>query len=90
MSIEITSPCPEERIAAEGIRDWPIWSCDVSSFPWTYNEQEICLLLEGDVIVTSESGEPVRFGAGDRVVFPAGLRCVWDVRQPVRKHYRFG
>ena len=44
MSIEITSPCPEERIAAEGIRDWPIWSCEVSSFPWTYSEQEICLL----------------------------------------------
>ena len=90
MQIEVTSPCPEERIAAERIRDWPVWSCEVSSFPWSYSERETCLLLEGEVMVTPDGGEPVCFGAGDRVVFPAGLRCVWDVRQPVRKHYRFG
>tara|TARA_B100001057_G_C22186441_1_gene695296 strand:+ start:327 stop:518 length:192 start_codon:yes stop_codon:yes gene_type:complete len=62
MSIEVISPCPEERIAAEGIRNWPIWSCDVSSLPWTYSQRESCLLLEGDVIVTPESGKPVRLG----------------------------
>ena len=90
MQIEVTSSCPEERIAAEGIRDWPVWSCEVSSFPWSYSERETCLLLEGEVMVTPDGGEPVCFGAGDRVVFPAGLRCVWDVRQSVRKHYRFG
>ena len=90
MQIEVTSSCSEERIAAEGIRDWPVWSCEVSSFPWSYSERETCLLLEGEVMVTPDGGEPVCFGAGDRVVFPAGLRCVWDVRQPVRKHYRFG
>ena len=90
MQIEVTSSCPEERIAAEGIRDWPVWSCEVSSFPWSYSERETCLLLEGEVMVTPDGGEPVCFGAGDRVVFSAGLRCVWDVRQPVRKHYRFG
>lgn len=28
-------------------------------------------------------------GRGDLVIFPAGMRCVWDVRVPVRKHYRF-
>jgi len=36
------------------------------------------------------SGEPVRFGAGDLVVFDAGLSCTWEVHAPVRKHYRFG
>ena len=90
MQIEVTSPCPEERIAAEGIRDWPVWSCEVSSFPWSYSERETCLLLDGEVMVTPDGGEPVCFGAGDRVVFPEGLRFVWDVRRPVRKHYRFG
>jgi uncharacterized cupin superfamily protein len=35
-------------------------------------------------------GEPVRFGAGDLVVFAAGLSCTWEVHAPVRKHYRFG
>ena len=73
-----------------GVAQWPIWSCEISSFPWTYDEQETCLLLEGDVTVTPDGGEPVRFGAGDLVTFAAGLSCHWDVHQPVRKHYRFG
>ena len=90
MAIEVTSPCPEDVIASEGMRQWPVWACEVSTFPWSYDKKEACLLLEGDVVVTPEGGQPVRFGAGDRVVFAAGLNCVWEVREPVRKHYRFG
>ncbi len=90
MEIAITSPCPESTIAEQGIRDWPVWTCPVSTFDWTYGEQEICLLLEGEVTVTPQEGKPVRFGAGDLVTFPAGLRCTWEVHAPVRKHYRFG
>jgi uncharacterized cupin superfamily protein len=73
-----------------GVADWPIWSCGVSCFPWTYDERETCLLLEGDVTVTPDGGAPVRFGAGDLVTFAAGLSCSWDVHVAVRKHYRFG
>ena len=40
--------------------------------------------------LTPEQGEPVRFGAGDLVEFPAGMSCTWEVHQPVRKHYQFG
>jgi len=32
----------------------------------------------------------VRIGTGDLVTFPKGLSCQWEVRSPVRKHYRFG
>jgi uncharacterized cupin superfamily protein len=46
--------------------------------------------LEGDVSVTPEGSEPVRFGTGDLVVFAAWLSCTWEVHAPVRKHYRFG
>jgi len=31
----------------------------------------------------------VKFGAGDLVIFPAGMKCRWDVHQAVSKHYRF-
>ena len=40
--------------------------------------------------VAPEGGTPVRFGAGDLVVFPAGMDCRWDAQKAVRKHYRFG
>ncbi|CAK6691190.1 hypothetical protein MNNICLKF_00971 [Synechococcus sp. CBW1107] len=62
----------------------------MSTFPWRYDERETCLLLEGNVMVTPDRGEPVRLGVGDLVVLAAGLRCNWDVQAPVRKHYRFG
>ena len=88
--IQVTSPCPEQLISELGIRQWPIWSCEASSFPWEYEERERCLILEGDVTVTPEQGEPVRFGAGDLVEFSATLRCTWEVHQAVRKHYCFG
>ncbi|WP_370594435.1 cupin domain-containing protein [Synechococcus sp. CBW1108] len=31
----------------------------MSTLTWTYDEQEICLVLEGDVTVTPDGGEPV-------------------------------
>jgi uncharacterized cupin superfamily protein len=79
-----------DQLEQLGAQAWPIWSCGVSCFPWTYEEQEPRLLLDGDVTVTPDGGAPVRLGAGDLVVFEAGLSCIWDVHAPVRKHYRFG
>ena len=54
MSILVTSPCPEDIVKELGIKNWPIWACDVSSFEWTYDEKETCFLLEGEVTVTPE------------------------------------
>ena len=90
MSISVTSPCPESTVNELGITNWPIWTCEESSFDWTYNDKEPCLLLEGEVTVTPEEGDPVKFGAGDLVVFPAGMDCRWDVHKAVRKHYQLG
>ena len=73
LTISVISPCPESTAEELGIKNWPIWTCDASSFDWTYDDKEICLLLEGEVTVTPDGGEPVKFGEGDLVVFPAGM-----------------
>jgi hypothetical protein len=78
------------KLDVMGIFDWPVWEKDVSTFPWTYTQQETCYFLAGEVVVTPEGGEPVTLRKGDLVVFPAGLRCTWEIRAPVRKHYQFG
>lgn len=78
------------QLDALGVTAWGIWTKEVSNFPWTYDEQEMCYFLEGDVVVTPDGGQPVRIGQGDLVTFPAGMSCTWDIRVPVRKHYRFG
>ncbi|NEP33361.1 cupin domain-containing protein [Moorena sp. SIO3B2] len=73
-----------------GVSDWPIWTKEVSEFPWTYDEQETCYLLEGEVVVTPDGGEPVQIAKGDLVTFPAGMSCTWKIISNVRKHYQFG
>ena len=90
MAISVISPCPESIVEELGIRNWPIWTCEASSFDWTYDDQETCWFLEGEVTVTPESGESVNLGLGDLVVFPAGMDCRWDIHKAVRKHYRVG
>jgi uncharacterized cupin superfamily protein len=80
----------EEKIKSLGIRSWPIWEKETSEFPWEYDLKETCYILDGDVIVTPEGGNPVRFGKGDLVIFSEGLKCTWKVLNPVRKHYKFG
>ncbi len=78
------------QLQSLGATSWSTWGCGVSTYPWTYDERETCLMLEGDVTVTPDGGEPVRFGAGDLVVFDARFSCTWNVHAPVRKHDRFG
>lgn len=82
------NPGPE-RLQELGVSTWPIWTKEASEFPWTYDSQETCYILEGEVIVTPDGGEPVAMGKGDLVTFPAGMSCTWKIRREVRKHYRF-
>ena len=86
--IEVTRPT-DEQLEEMGVKSWPIWSCEVSKFDWQYDQPETCYILEGQVTVTA-GDQQVSIGPGDLVVFPAGLKCVWDVTQPVRKHYKLG
>ncbi len=52
-------------------------------FDREYDTGETCHLLKGQVRVVTGEGDAV-------VTFPAGLRCTWEGRSPVRKLYRFG
>lgn len=88
MKIEIRKPRMEE-IEKEGIMSWPIWEKEISRFDWQYDQTEECYLLEGKVVVETDDGEKVRFGKGDFVRFPKGLSCIWDIKEPVKKHYTF-
>ena len=87
MKIEIT-PMTMEQAEEKGITSWSIWTCEISEFDWEYTENESCYLLEGEAEVTT-NGETVKFGKGDFVKFPKGLRCHWKVTQAVKKKYQF-
>ena len=88
MKIEIRKPKMED-IEKEGIMSWPIWEKEISRFDWHYDETEECYLLEGKAVVETDAGEKFQFGKGDFVTFPKGLSCVWEIKEPVKKHYNF-
>ncbi len=91
MEISVERSPSKERLEELGVLSWPIWAKEVSSFPWSYDVQETCYLLEGQVRVEpAGGGEAVELGAGDLVVFHEGLECTWIISEPVRKHYTFG
>lgn len=88
MKIQVQKPSKED-LEGRGVTSWPTWEKEVSRFDWYYDSIEECYLLEGKVVVETKDGEKVEFGKGDFVTFPKGLSCVWDIKEPVRKHYNF-
>jgi len=79
----------EEKLKSLGIENWSPWSCDISRFDWQYPDDETAYIFEGHVIVETASGK-TEIQAGDLVFFPEGLKCVWDVKKPIRKVFKFG
>jgi len=78
----------DNQIEEFGIRQWPIWEKEISRFSYVYEEEELCYFLEGIVVVETEQGSTT-IKKGDYITFPKGLSCVWDIKEPVRKHYLF-
>ena len=37
----VTSNPDPAQLQSLGLTSWPIWGCEISAFPWTYDEQEI-------------------------------------------------
>jgi len=86
MNIIVRKPTEDEKAK---MLSQPTWGCGVSKFDWHYDSEETALIIEGEVAVTYDGGS-VLIQAGDYVVFPEGLSCVWDVTKPINKHYLFG
>lgn len=88
MKSVIIEKLSNNEIARRGIKQWPIWEKEASEFDWYYDSEEECLFLEGDVDVKTPEGV-FNIKTGDFVTFKQGLKCVWVVKKPVRKHYFF-
>lgn len=78
----------QEQYEVLNLIDWPVWEKEVSRFSSSYDKTEECYFFEGLVTIEFNGGfldiEPTDF-----VVFPKGLKCVWDIKKSIKKHYRF-
>ena len=78
----------QSRLGNLGVTKWSTWQKEVSTFDWTFHEQEIAYILDGECVITPTGGAPVSFGKGDLVTFPAGTKASWQVIKPLHKHYQ--
>ena len=85
--IKIEKP-DKEKLDLLGVDNWNPWECDVSSFDWSYDTDEVCYILDGKVKIKTPE-EEVEINKGDLVTFPKGLKCTWNVLQKIKKVYTF-
>jgi uncharacterized protein len=63
-----------------------VWHCTPGVFMLS-SPGETITLIDGDVTITPEGGEPVNVRAGEIAYIPEGTRAKWDVRETVRKGF---
>ena len=64
-----------------------IWECTPGKVQIDYTEWEFCHFIEGEAILTHESGKSWRLKKGDGFIIPPGFKGTWETVKPVRKHY---
>ena len=87
-NIKVEKNPAQSRLDVLNVTKWPTWQKEISVFPWTFHEQEIAYILEGECVITPTNGTSVTFGKGDLVTFPAGLSANWEVKKALHKHYQ--
>ena len=70
------------------VKEWPVWTCEISNFDWEYAQEEHCYIIEGEVTVIGPKNT-VEIVPGDYVVFPKGLKCFWKIKKYIKKYYTF-
>lgn len=64
-----------------------VWDSEPGAWRVTYEEDELCVLLEGRVRLIADAGEAAEFGPGEAFVIPRGFSGVWTSIGRVRKIY---
>ncbi|MDG2327288.1 MAG: cupin domain-containing protein [Halioglobus sp.] len=92
MELESIPPWPDELVLSGTNKHWQkilhlgefavvLYESEAAvidvSYPFPYDEY--VLVIEGEVILTSTSGERQRYGVGDSFVVPKGWTGTWDM-----------
>ena len=66
-----------------------MWGSEVGSWKIVFGEREdeFFYVTEGRCRVIDEAGNVSEAGPGDALVIPAGFKGVFEVVEPMKKHY---
>lgn len=71
--------------SSDGLASTIVWECSEGRFNWYYDFDETILILEGSIVLESDTMRPTRYGPGDVVFFRDGAHARWHVEGRVRK-----
>jgi uncharacterized protein len=80
----VASACTLSQ-SADGTATTIVWHCTEGKFDWYYDFDETILILDGSIVLESESMRPTRYGAGDVIFFKDGAHAKWHVEGHVKK-----
>ena len=71
--------------SSDGLASTMVWECSEGKFNWYYDFDETILILEGSIVLESDTMPPTRYGPGDVVFFRDGAHARWHVEGRVKK-----
>ena len=71
--------------SADGLASTMVWHCTAGKFNWYYDFDETILILEGGIVLESDTMAPTRYGPGDVIFFKDGAHARWHVESHVKK-----
>ena len=82
------NPVAQNRVlfnSHDGLAQTIVWQCSEGKFNWYYDFDETILILEGSIVLESDTVPPTRYGPGDVVFFRDGAHAKWHVEGHVKK-----
>ena len=61
--------------SADGLASTMVWHCTEGKFNWYYDFDETILILEGAIMLESDTMAPTRYGPGDVIFFKDGAHA---------------
>ena len=71
--------------SADGLASTMVWECSAGKFNWYYDFDETVLILEGSIVLESDTMPSRRYAAGDVIFFKDGAHARWHIEDRVRK-----
>jgi uncharacterized protein len=71
--------------SADGLASTMVWECSQGKFNWYYDFDETVLILEGSILLESDTMPSKRYVAGDIIFFKDGAHARWHIEDRVRK-----
>ena len=71
--------------SADGLASTMVWHCTAGKFNWYYDFDETILILEGGIVLESDTMPPTHYGPGDVIFFKDGAHARWHIESHVKK-----